>query len=421
MGIFSPTCKDDEVCWFSTIKPWTKEVYFMRLRSIESIDLKGKRVFIRVDFNVPVKDGVVKNDKRIRAALDTINYALSRNAKVILASHLGRPKGGFEQKYSMVPVGVRLQELLNREIKVAGDCIGDGVKKLVADMKEGEVLLLENLRFHKEEEENEVNFAKELASLCDVYINDAFGTAHRAHASTEGMAHFVKEKAAGFLMLREVENLRKILLNPEKPFVTILGGAKVSDKINVINNLMKKVDTFIIGGAMAYTFLKSQGHKVGKSLVEDERLDVAKQILENARRSGVEVILPKDHIVAKDENSDRMINSTIDIESDLIGYDIGPESIKYFSEAVKKAKTVFFNGPLGLFENPKFSTGTFEIVKVVASLSGVTTVAGGGDTVSAIESLKLEDKFTHISTGGGASLEFMEGKELPGIKILEEI
>ncbi|MCX7958942.1 MAG: phosphoglycerate kinase, partial [Deltaproteobacteria bacterium] len=233
----------------------------MRIRSIESLDLRGKRVFIRVDFNVPVKDGVVKNDKRIRSALDTINYAISKNARVILASHLGRPKGGFEQKYSMVPVGERLRELLGKDIKVADDCIGDGVKKLVADMKEGEVLLLENLRFHKEEEANDENFAKQLASLCDVYINDAFGTAHRAHASTEGMAHFVKEKAAGFLMLREVEHLGKILTSPEKPFITILGGAKVSDKISVITNLMKKVDIFIIGGAMAFTILKAQGFK----------------------------------------------------------------------------------------------------------------------------------------------------------------
>ncbi len=392
----------------------------MKIRSIETLDLRGKRVFIRVDFNVPVKDGVVKNDKRIRSALDTINYALSKNAKVILASHLGRPKGGFEQKYSMMPVGERLKELLKKDIKVADDCIGDGVKKLVADMKEGEVLLLENLRFHKEEEANDENFAKELASLCDVYINDAFGTAHRAHASTEGMAHFVKEKAAGFLMLKEVEHLDRVLLSPEKPFITILGGAKVSDKISVITNLMKKVDTFIIGGAMAYTFLKAQGYKMGKSLVEDDRLDVAKEILDNARKSGAEILLPEDHIVAKDENSEPVATSSVNIEDDMIGYDIGPKTIRKFSDALKKAKTIFFNGPSGLFENPKFANGTFEIVKAVAELKGVVSVAGGGDTVTAIESLKLEGKFTHISTGGGASLEFMEGKELPGIKILEE-
>lgn len=392
----------------------------MKIRSIESLNLTSKRVFIRVDFNVPVKDGVVKNDKRIRAALETINYALSKNARVILASHLGRPKGGFEQKYSMLPVGERLKELLKKDIKVADDCIGDGVKKLVSDMKDGDILLLENLRFHKEEEANDEKFAKELASLCDVYINDAFGTAHRAHASTEGMAHFVKEKAAGFLMVKEVENLSKVLLHPEKPFVTILGGAKVSDKINVITNLMKKVDVFIIGGAMAYTFLKAQGYKMGKSLVEDDRLNIAKEILDSAKKMGVQILLPEDHIVAKDENSEPSVTSSINIDDDMIGYDIGPKTINKFTEALKKAKTVFFNGPSGLFENPKFSNGTFEIVKAVASLSGAITVAGGGDTVSAIEQLKVEDRFTHISTGGGASLEFMEGKELPGIKILEE-
>ncbi|MCX7944749.1 MAG: phosphoglycerate kinase [Deltaproteobacteria bacterium] len=392
----------------------------MKIRSIESLDLRGKRVFIRVDFNVPIKDGVVKNDKRIRSSLDTINYVLSKNAKVILASHLGRPKGGPDKKYSLLPVGERLRELLNRDVKVADDCIGDGVKKLVADMKDGEILLLENLRFHKEEEENNENFAKELASLCDVYINDAFGTAHRAHASTEGMAHFVKEKAAGFLMLKEVKHLSSILLNPEKPFVTILGGAKVSDKINVITNLMKKVDAFVICGAMAYTFLKSLGFKTGRSLVEDDKLDVARQILENAKKSSVEIILPEDHVVAKDENDEPRVAPSLDIEDDMVGYDIGPRTINKFSTVIAKAKTIFFNGPAGLFENPKFANGTNEIVKIVANLKGVTTVAGGGDTVTAIESLKLEDKFTHISTGGGASLEFMEGKELPGIKILEE-
>ncbi len=392
----------------------------MKIISIESLDLSGKRVFIRVDFNVPIKDGVVKNDKRIRSALDTINYALNKNAKVILASHLGRPKGGFEKKYSMLPVGERLKELLGKDIKVADDCIGDGVRKLISDMKGGEVLLLENLRFHKEEEGNEENFARELASLCDVYINDAFGTAHRAHASTEGMAHFVKEKAAGFLMMREIEHLSKILINPEKPFVTILGGAKVSDKINVITNLMKKVDTFIIGGAMAYTFLKAQGYKMGKSLVEDDRIGVAIQILESAKKSGVSILLPEDHVVARDENSEPVITSSINIDDDMIGYDIGPKTIKKFSDVIRSAKTVFFNGPSGLFENPEYSKGTFEIVKAVSELHNAVTVAGGGDTVTAIESLKLEGKFTHISTGGGASLEFMEGKELPGIKILEE-
>ena len=392
----------------------------MKLKSIESLNLASKRVFIRVDFNVPIKDGVIKNDKRIRSALKTIKYAIDKKAKVILASHLGRPKGGFEKKYSLMPVGERLRDLLNMDIKVAEDCIGDGVKKIISDMKDGEVLLLENLRFHKEEEANEEKFAKELASLCDVYINDAFGTAHRAHASTEGMAHFVAEKAAGFLMLSEVENLSRVLTKPVKPFITILGGAKVSDKINVITNLMSRVDIFIIGGAMAYTFLKSQGRRTGKSLVEEDRLDVARQILDNAKKSGVKILLPEDHIVAKDENGEPRVVSTVDIDDDWIGFDIGPKTVAKYSEAIRGAKTIFFNGPLGMFENQKFSNGTFDIVKAVSELKGAITVAGGGDTVSAIETLKLEDRFTHISTGGGASLEFMEGKELPGIKILEE-
>jgi len=392
----------------------------MKLKSIESLNLASKRVFIRVDFNVPIKDGVIKNDKRIRSALKTIKYAIDKKAKVILASHLGRPKGGFEKKYSLMPVGERLRDLLNMDIKVAEDCIGDGVKKIISDMKDGEVLLLENLRFHKEEEANEEKFAKELASLCDVYINDAFGTAHRAHASTEGMAHFVAEKAAGFLMLSEVENLSRVLTKPVKPFITILGGAKVSDKINVITNLMSRVDIFIIGGAMAYTFLKSQGRRTGKSLVEEDRLDVARQILDNAKKSGVKILLPEDHIVAKDENGEPRVVSIVDIDDDWIGFDIGPKTVAKYSEAIRGAKTIFFNGPLGMFENQKFSNGTFDIVKAVSELKGAITVAGGGDTVSAIETLKLEDRFTHISTGGGASLEFMEGKELPGIKILEE-
>lgn len=392
----------------------------MNIKSIESLNLAHKRVFIRVDFNVPIKDGVVMNDKRIRASLKTIEYVLSQEGMVILASHLGRPKGGPEKRYSLLPVGERLSELLKREIKVAEDCIGDGVKKLVSDMREGEILLLENLRFHKEEEENEENFARELAMLCDVYINDAFGTAHRAHASTEGMAHFVKEKAAGFLMIKEVENLSRILLSPERPFITILGGAKVSDKINVITNLMKRVDVFIIAGAMAYTFLKAQGFSMGRSLVEDDRLDVARQILDEAKKRGVRILLPEDHLVARDENSEAMITDSVAIGNDMAGYDIGPRTIERFIGVLRDAKTIFFNGPAGLFENPAFARGTNEIVKAVAELKGAITVAGGGDTVSAIESLNLEDRFTHISTGGGASLEFMEGRELPGIKILRE-
>lgn len=392
----------------------------MNIKSIESLNLAHKRVFIRVDFNVPLKDGIVINDKRIRAALRTIEYVISHEGMAILASHLGRPKGGPEKRYSLLPVGERLSELLKREIKVAEDCIGDGVKKLVSDMREGEILLLENLRFHKEEEENEENFARELAALCDVYINDAFGTAHRAHASTEGMAHFVREKAAGFLMIKEVENLSRILLSPERPFITILGGAKVSDKINVITNLMKRVDIFIIAGAMAYTFLKAQGFSMGRSLVEDDRLDVARQILDEAKRRGVKILLPEDHVVAKNESSEPMITDSVAIGDDMVGYDIGPRTIERFISVLREARTVFFNGPAGLFENPAFARGTNELVKAVAELKGAITVAGGGDTVSAIESLNLEDRFTHISTGGGASLEFMEGRELPGIKVLRE-
>ncbi len=393
----------------------------MVIRRVDQIDLNGKRVFLRVDFNVPLdENNQITDDTRIVLTLPTINHIVRNGGKVIIASHLGRPKGRKDPKFSLAPIAERLMKLLESKVELAPDCIGDEVKKRVETMEKGDVLLLENLRFYEEEEKNGDTFSKALASLCDVYINDAFGTAHRAHASTEGMAHFVKDKAAGFLMLREVEHLGRILLSPEKPFITILGGAKVSDKINVINNLMKKVDTFIIGGAMAYTFLKSQGYKMGKSLVEEDRLDVARQILENARKNGVTILLPEDHIIAGDENSEPSATKSADIPDDMIGYDIGPVTIQKFSDAIRKAKTVFFNGPSGLFENPKFANGTNEIVKVVSDLSSAIKVAGGGDTVTAIESLKLEGKFTHISTGGGASLEFMEGKELPGIKILEE-
>jgi phosphoglycerate kinase len=396
----------------------------MALKTIESLELAGKRVFIRVDFNVPLDDaGRVTDDARIRAALPTIQYAVRAKAKVILASHLGRPKGKPEDRKNLTlePAAERLSELLKDDVILADDCVGDGVRKLVKDLKEGQVLLLENLRFHPEEEKNEEGFCRELAALCDVWINDAFGTAHRAHASTAGMAAFVKEKAAGFLIVKEVEYLGKALGSPKRPFVALVGGAKVSDKIKVLENLMAKADAVLIGGAMAYTFLKAQEIAVGKSLVEADKLDLARQILERAKAKGVDLLLPVDHVCGAEpkETAKREVIDGKAIPDGLMGLDIGPKTLDRYRQRVLDAGTVFWNGPMGLFEQKPWAEGTFGIAKAMAE-SRAITVVGGGDSAAAVEEAGLVGKMKHVSTGGGASLEFIEGRELPGVKACEE-
>jgi len=395
-----------------------------KIRTIDQLDLAGKRVFIRVDFNVPLDaKGAVADDARIRAALPTIQYAVGKKAKVILASHLGRPKGdpSDKDKFTLEPAAARLSQLLGQDVTLADDCIGDGVTKLVRDLKDGQVLLLENLRFHKGEEANDEAFAKELASLCDVWVNDAFGTAHRAHASTAGMARFVKEKAGGFLIQKEVEYLSKVLSRPEKPFVALLGGAKVSDKIKVLENLLAKADTVCIGGAMAYTFLKAQGVAVGKSRVEADKLDLARSILEKAKAKGVEFLLPVDHVCATEakETAKREVTPGNAIPDGLVGLDIGPKTLDRYRQKVLAAGTVFWNGPMGLFEQKPWAEGTFGIARAMAE-SRAVTVVGGGDSAAAVEEAGLVAKMKHVSTGGGASLEFIEGRVLPGIQVLEE-
>ena len=392
--------------------------------SIRDLDLSGARVFIRVDFNVPLDgQGKVADDQRIRASLPTVKYAVERKAKVILASHLGRPKGKPEdkKKYTLLPVAERLQQLLDQDVIFADDCIGDGVKKLVRELKDGQVLLLENLRFHPEEEGNGEAFAKDLASLADVWVNDAFGTAHRAHASTAGMAKFVKEKAAGFLIQKEVEYLGKALARPAKPFVAILGGAKVSDKIKVLDNLLSKADAICIGGAMAFTFLKAEGVNVGKSKVEEDKVDLARSILEKAKAKGVDFLLPIDHVCASEakETAKREVVNDRAIPDDLLGLDIGPKTLDRYRQRILSSKTVFWNGPMGLFEQKPWAEGTFGVARAMADSSAVTVV-GGGDSAAAVEEAGLVTKMKHVSTGGGASLEFVEGRELPGIKVLEE-
>jgi len=391
----------------------------MPIRTLDQVDLKKKRVFIRVDFNVPQNEkNEITDDTRIVLSLPSIRYAMGAGAKTVLASHLGRPKGKKDAKYSLSPVAERLSRHLGKKVGIAGDCIGEGVQSQINQMKDGDVLLLENLRFHAEEEKNEETFSKALASLCDVYVNDAFGTAHRAHASTEGMTKYVKTVAAGFLMMKEIESLEKALVSPQKPYVAIMGGAKVSDKIGVIQNLLDKVTTLLIGGGMAYTFLKAQGIEIGKSLLEEEHLVFARDVLASAKGK-IKFLLPGDHVAAErmDVQAQNKIVRNGEIPSGWICLDIGPETTKVFSEEIKGAKTVVWNGPMGVFEMEPFSRGTLAVAEAVAA-SSAFSIVGGGDTVAAVNKAGVAGKISHISTGGGASLEFLEGKKLPGIEAL---
>lgn len=393
----------------------------MNKKSVRDIDVKGKKVIVRCDFNVPMKDGEITDDRRIKGALATIEYLLENDAKVILMSHLGRPDKKYEEKYSLRPVAERLSQLLDQEVKLAEDedVTGENAKRLVSEMKEKDVILLENVRFVKGETKNDAEFAEKLASLADIFVNDAFGTAHRAHSSTAGIAKFIPS-AMGMLIEKEVSIMGRALEDPKRPFVAILGGAKVSDKISVIENLIDKVDTLIIGGAMAYTFKKSMGIETGTSMVEDDKLELSKELLQKAKDKNVKVLLPVDHIAAKEfnETSESMTTKSDSIPEGFMGLDIGPRSVELFEKELKNAKTILWNGPMGVFEMDKFANGTRQLARIISETDAVSII-GGGDSAAAVEQLGYADKMTHISTGGGASLEFLEGKILPGIDVLE--
>lgn len=392
-------------------------------KTIEDIEVTGKKVLVRCDFNVPLKDGKITDENRLIGALPTIKYIMEKGGKVILCSHLGKPKGEPKEELSLVPVAKRLSQLLNREVLFPADneVVGENARTAVENMKNGDVILLQNTRYRKEETKNEETFSKELASLADIFVNDAFGTAHRAHCSTVGVTEFVETSVCGYLIQKELKFLGNAVENPQRPFVAILGGAKVSDKINVINNLLEKVDTLIIGGGMSYTFQKTQGYTIGSSLLEEDKIDYAKEMIEKAKEKGVRLLLPVDNIVAEKfaEDAEAIITEDQNIKEGYMGLDIGPKTSKLYAEAVQRAKTVVWNGPMGVFEFEKFAKGTIEVAKAMAE-SEATTIIGGGDSAAAVNQLGFGDKMTHISTGGGASLEFLEGKELPGIAALND-
>lgn len=398
----------------------------MNKLSIDKVELKGKRVLVRVDFNVPLDENLnITDDIRITESLPTIKKIIADSGKAILMSHLGRPKDGPNPKYSLKPIAKRLSELLGKEVKLAPDCVGPEVKAIVDAMKNGDVLILENVRFHPEEEKNDPAFAKQLAELGDVYINDAFGSAHRAHASTEGVTKFIKVCAAGYLMQKELDYLGGAITNPKRPYVAILGGAKISGKIDVINNLLTKVDSLIVGGGMAFTFYKAQGKEIGTSLLEAEKIDLAKEVLDNAKKSEIKFLLPVDVVVASEFKNDSPA-SVVNVDSipaDKMGLDIGPETIKLFTNELMNAMTIVWNGPMGVFEMDNFAKGTNAIAKALADATakGAITVVGGGDSAAAITKAGLKDKVSHVSTGGGASLEFLEGKALPGVVALNDV
>ncbi|MEW8969017.1 phosphoglycerate kinase [Mesobacillus jeotgali] len=393
----------------------------MNKMTVKDVDVKGKRVFCRVDFNVPMKDGQITDETRIRAALPTIQYLVEQGAKVLLASHLGRPKGQAVEELRLTPVAKRLSELLGKDVKKTDEAYGDSVKSEIDSMNEGDVLLLENVRFYPGEEKNDPELAKAFAELADVYVNDAFGAAHRAHASTEGIAKYIPA-VSGFLMEKELEVLGKALSNPERPFTAIIGGAKVKDKIGVIDNLLEKVDNLIIGGGLAYTFVKAQGHEIGKSLLEEDKIDLAKSFMEKAKAKGVNFYMPVDAIVADDFSADA--NSKVvaieEIPSDWEALDIGPKTAETYRDVIQKSKLVIWNGPMGVFEIDKFAEGTKAVAQALADANDTYSVIGGGDSAAAVEKFGLAEKMSHISTGGGASLEFMEGKQLPGVVALND-